>query len=279
MRHNLRSIPLAAAAALPALLLHPTDAAAQTPSPLMRWQYSAGEALAPLAGDVPEWRVTAGLGTMLKPLYPGSQRYDPAAGPLVDIQYEGRYFLSTGEGLGVNLVRGKTYRAGVALTYDLGRDADLSDRLRGLGDVQPAPEAELFVEYGILPVVLTGYLRHGLGGHDGTIADLGFYMPLYGSETLFVFLGPMVTLADDRYMRSYFGVSAAQASRSRLPRFEAAGGTASAGLGITGTWFFADQWFLETDLAYSRLLGDGADSPIVETKDQLAVGLSVGYQF
>jgi outer membrane scaffolding protein for murein synthesis (MipA/OmpV family) len=270
---------LAMLAGMTLLLLRPAIAVAQTPSPLMYWQYSAGEALAPLGGELPEWRVSVGANATLMPEYDGSQRYQPTGGPFADIQYEGRYFASSGEGIGVNVVRGKTYRAGVALSYDLGRDADIDHRLSGLGDVYPAPEAKLFVEYGILPFVLVADIRRGLGGHGGTIGDLGFYMPVVGQEHLFVFVGPMVTLADERHTRSYFGVNAQQASHSRFPRFDPSGGVRSTGLGISGTWFVTDHWFLEGDAAYERLLGDAASSPITEDSNQLAVSLSIGYRF
>jgi len=44
--------------------------------------------------------------------------YRTVPSPAFDIRYKDLLFLSDGDGLGVNLLRGETYRAGVALGYD-----------------------------------------------------------------------------------------------------------------------------------------------------------------
>src|ERR1700688_4506272 len=92
--------------------------AAQTPSPLANWQYSVGEVLVPLGGPVPDWRVTLGGGAEVEPIYEGSKRYQATPSVVLDVRYKDIAFLSDGEGLGVNLIRGQTYRAGVAVGYD-----------------------------------------------------------------------------------------------------------------------------------------------------------------
>jgi outer membrane scaffolding protein for murein synthesis (MipA/OmpV family) len=256
------------------------EAAAQTPSPLANWQYSSGIALAPAAGHpLPEWLVVVGGSADLSPQYEGSQRYIVRPGPAILVRYKDRFYFSTGEGIGVDALRGKNYRAGVGISYDLGRDQDLNLRLRGLGDIDPAPELRLYGEYVIFPFVLHADLRRGLGGHDGYIGDVGFYVPVAGSEKFFVFVGPSFTWADDRYMSSYFGITPAQATRSQFAPFTASGGAKSARMGLTAEYNMTEHWFAEADLAYERLLGDAADSPITEDPSQFALALTVGYRF
>jgi outer membrane scaffolding protein for murein synthesis (MipA/OmpV family) len=254
-------------------------ATAQTPSPLAYWQYSAGEVMLPINGPPPEWRGVVGVGTTVRPAYEGARRFVVQPDVLLDLRYRDLFFLSDGEGLGVNLLRGRTYRAGIAVAYDLGRADDRDGHLRGLHNISPAPEAKLFGELAVLPLVVTGAVRQGIGGHDGLIADFGAYMPLPIGKDITVFLGPTVTVADSTYMKSYFGVTPSQARAGTLPAFAPGGGLKSAGFGITAVDFIAADWFIEADAGFERLLGDAARSPVSLNDAQLSIGIHVGYRF
>ena len=274
-------------ASLHALLLgaalYADPAAAQTPSPLAEWQYAAGIPLIPYFTDeVARWQVEAGFGAGLQPRYEGSDEYAAIGGPMVSIRYRDRAFFSLGEGLGVNLLQGKGYRAGAAIAYDLGRrEREYLPQLAGLGNIQPAPEFKLFAERVLCPVVLRANLRHATGGHNGWVSDLSAYMPVTGSKTFFVFVGPSLTFADDEYMQRYFGINAAQsaASAAGYPVYTAGGGLKCARLGSNLTWFFTEHWFLQGVFAYERLYGDAADSPIVQARDQSTASLYAVHSF
>lgn len=274
---RLSSMLFLGAIALLALLW--TPAAAQTPSPLAEWQYSVGEVLIKQVGPVPEWRVALGGGAEMEPLYEGSKRYVAEPSVVFDIRWRDIAFISDGEGMGVNLLRGKNYRAGIALDYDLGRDHHLQHRLAGLGNVDPAPEAKIFGEYFLLPVVLSVDLRKGLGGHNGLIGDTGAYIPLPLAPNAFLFTGPSVTFADARYMNAYFGVSPAQASRSEFTPYSPNGGLDRAGWGATAVWSFASHWWLEGAGAVQYLMGGAGHSPIVEDRAEFTANVNVLYTF
>jgi outer membrane scaffolding protein for murein synthesis (MipA/OmpV family) len=262
------------------ICIHAMPLAAQTPSPIATWQYSPGLVLAPLFGHpLPTWSIVLGVGAEVEPQYTGSQRYVLNPGPTIDVRYRDQFFFSTGEGLGANLLRGSHYRAGAAISYDRGRDQDLNLRLRGLGDVSPAPELKLFAEYAILPFVLRADLRRGLGGHDGYIGEVATYLPIAGSEHFHWFVGPSVELADSRYMSAYFGISPEQSARSGYRRFTADGGIKSIKFGTTAGYNFTEHWLVECDAAVQRLLGDAARSPVTEEKAQFLVAITLGYQF
>jgi len=262
-----------------ALWLAIVPAAAQTPSPLANWQYSVGEVLMKLGGPLPDWRVTLGAGAEMEPIYEGSKRYAVTPSVVIDVRYKDIAFLSDGEGLGVNLLRGRTYRAGIAIDYDLGRDHHVHHRLTGIGNVGVAPEAKLFAEYFLLPFVYRIDIRRGLGGHDGVIGDLGAYVPLPVAKNTYVFTGPSITFADTRYMRAYFGISPAQASRSQFSAFDAHGGLDRAGWGVTAAYTYNKHLVFQVQGAWEYMLGDAGRSPIVEEKSQVAVGANVIYRF
>jgi outer membrane scaffolding protein for murein synthesis (MipA/OmpV family) len=262
-----------------------TRAGAQTPAPLTEWQYSAGVPLERLfQPEVPDWRVRLGAAFSLRPRYYGADRYQVVGGPSVDIRYRDLFFASTGEGVGVNVLRGPNWRAGIAITYDLGRRAaNDPGHLSGLGNINPAPEAKLFADYVIskeFPLVLRADIRRNLGGTDGWIGDLGAYLPLPGSsEQFFWFGGPTLTFADSRYMNRWFGVSPTQAAASGYPNYHANPGLKSVGAGVTAVWYFRKHWFMTADVAVQQLVGSAARSPITQVSTNGVFDFSINYQF
>ena len=256
------------------------QALAQTPSPMAEWQYSAGIPLRPMFEDqIPDWQIEVGMAGVVQPLYPGAGKYRFEPGPDIDVRYKNDAFFSIGEGLGVNLFSGKTYRVGASLGFDLGREADSATRLRGTGDIGLAPVPKLFAEYVLFPMVLRADVRRALGGVDGWIGDLSAYMPVYGTKSFFVFVGPTVTLADDVANRHEFGISATQHLRSGLPRYDATGGLQSAGLGSSATWLITDHWIMDGGVSAQRLLDGAAHSPLVQSRLQYQATVTLGYVF
>jgi len=258
---------------------------AQTPSPLQEWQYSGGIALAKLfEPDTPKWQIETGLAVEPRPLYEGSNIYRTVVGPVIDVRYDDLAFASVGEGLGVNVIRGANYRAGIALGYDLGRDAkDDLDHLKGLGNVSAAPTVKLFGSYVIsksLPLVFRADVRQYAGGADGAEADIEAYLPLPGSSAnLAMFAGPSVTFADRLHMQTLFGIDGNQARASGYPNYQAHGGLESTGFGFSATRFVSKHWLLNLSVAANWLLGSAAESPITQTHVQKVLALSGAYQW
>jgi hypothetical protein len=126
MRHHLHGSLGTAVLAASLIVLMGSSAFAQTPSPLQEWQFPGGIILQKeFAPQIPEWRVVLGAATAVSPIYDGALPYRVRPGPVIDIRYRDIAFASVGEGLGVNVLRGDNYRAGIALGYDLGRPVSL----------------------------------------------------------------------------------------------------------------------------------------------------------
>lgn len=268
-------------AATTVLLSFPVSA--QTPSPLPEWEYSAGIGLREyFEPHPPEWQTELGLGVATQPEYDGSSHYEIVPAPSFDVRYYNLAFLSAGEGLGVNVFHGKTYRIGAAITYNLGRKLNNDIQLTEQRKVSPTAEFKLFGEYVIFPVVLRLDVRQALnGGYQGFVGDFSVYMPVAGSRKYryFVFAGPAVTFGSGQYMSHFFGVDAEQASESGLPEFKAKGGIKSVSFGVNASWFFHGSWFVNGAGAVDRLLGDAAQSPFTQEKTQLTVNFTIGYLF
>lgn len=257
----------------------------QTPSPLQEWQYSGGIILAQLfEPDLPEWRVLTGVAGDLQPVYDGSRASRVLGGPVLNVLYRDVAFASTGEGLGVNVLKGAYYRVGIALTYDLGRleRADYTN-LRGLGNIHEAAATKIFASYVLskdFPMVVRVDAREIMGGVGGAVSDVGAYLPLPGSsKDLFVFAGPSVTFATHHFLQSEFGVNEAQSLNSGHPQFDPHSGLEAAGIGISSTKLFGHHWLLNIDGAFSKLFGSAQSSPITERSARHVVTLSVDYQW
>jgi outer membrane scaffolding protein for murein synthesis (MipA/OmpV family) len=260
-------------------------ACAQTPSPMQEWQYSGGIILSRLfEPNLPDWRVILGAAAESQPVYTGAHAYKVQGGPVINIQYKDIAFLSSGDGLGINFLHGDHYRVGAAIAYDLGRkERDDYGNLRGMGDISAAPAAKLFATYVLskkFPLILRVDARQILGGADGSVGDVGIYMPLPGSSKKFVmFAGPSVTLATHRYLQSEFGVTPAQSLASGHPVFDTHAGMQSAGVGFSATGFLTAHWLLNIDAALTKLKGSPDISPITQTSTQRELALSINYQW
>jgi outer membrane scaffolding protein for murein synthesis (MipA/OmpV family) len=258
---------------------------AQTPSPLAEWQYSSGILLEQMfEPKLPTWRIRIGPSASFQPRYDGSDSYHVLAGPSIDIRYRDRFFLSTGEGIGMNVLTGPNWRVGVAAAYDMGRRAaDDLDHLQGMGNINPAPSLRLLGEYACsksFPLVLRADLRRNFGGDNGWIGDLGAYMPMPGSSESFAwFAGPTMTIADSRYMNSWFGVNATQSARSGYRQYDASPGIRSVGFGVSASWTIDKHWIVSADGAFQQLVGSAAHSPITQTRASGVFDLAVNYQF
>ncbi|HXP27536.1 MAG TPA: MipA/OmpV family protein [Steroidobacteraceae bacterium] len=266
-------------------LFHPHSAWSQTPSPMQEWQYSGGVILARLFDpNFPEWRTVLGVAADTQPVYAGADAYRVQGGPVINIQYSDIAFLSTGDGLGVNFLRGDHYRVGAAIAYDRGRiERDDYTNLRGMGNINPAPVAKLFATYVLskkFPLILRVDARQLLGGADGTVGDAGLYIPLPGSSKKFVmFAGPSVTFGSHHYLQSEYGVSPAQSLASGHPVFDAHAGMASVGVGFSATRFITNHLLLNVDAAVDELKGSPDISPLTESRTQRELALSIAYQW
>ncbi len=262
------------------MALVPRLASAQTPTPLAEWQFSAGEPLRPyVSNSVPEWRGIAAGGVVVLPEYEGSSQSRVLPSATLELRYRDLAFASTAEGLGVNIWQGKGYRVGTSLGLDLGRDESRDNALRGLGDIDPAPELKLFGERVIFPVVLRLAARRTLGRQGGWSGDLSAYLPVVSQDNFFVFMGPSITVSDKRAMSRSFGIGTAQSARSQYAVYTPGAGMRAASFGVSATYFLGDGWFLNSTAAAQRLLGGAADSPITREKNQYAVNALLGYRW
>ncbi|MEM6456799.1 MAG: MipA/OmpV family protein [Acidobacteriota bacterium] len=244
-------------------------------------------AVAAAAGD---GRVTVGAAVL--PEFEGSD--DNQVVPLISLRRGVGDFVLEVEGLGARLDlvgEGSIWRAGPAIRLALPREDDVdAAAVAALPEVDFALEVGAFVGFempftraqgGQLSGTLT-LTQDVLDAHEGFVvqANLEYFFAV--NRMLRVGLGPTATYASGDYMRSYFSVDAAGSAASGLPVFDADAGLKDAGFQAFTILSFSEQWGVLTRVAYTKLLGDAADSPIVEIAgddDHFFVGMGAFYRF
>jgi outer membrane protein len=172
-------------------------------------------------------------------------------------------------GLGLNLYRDSRWRFGANLAFGGGRKESADDRLRGLGDVDRSVLGGLFAVYRGERMLTRARIATDIGGKgQGTVARLDVFGRLRGGEGLAFFAGPGLTWADRRHTRTFFGVTGEQAARSGLPVFDAGAGVSSLRLSAGAAYRADARWRLVGIYSLTRLQGDAAGSPIIESRTQ-----------
>ena len=242
----------------------------------------------PPADDWAITGLTVGGILVVMPKYEGSEHYEAIGFPyLFPVFGDGSPgFFSRIDAKGLDDIRFKLierdgFVAGPLGGYTIGRDDHDGRLLHGLGDVDGGVVAGAFVGYHIGPVLFD------VSFHN-TFGDDGGYLVRFGAEwerdirphtTLTARVG--TTYADDSFMENYFGVSAAQSATSAagLPAFDASAGFKDVFVEVGLKTDLDAHWSARTTLRYSRLIGDAADSPVVESEDQFTALVGISYKF
>ena len=242
--------------------------------------------------------VEIGVFSAYTPLFLGSKDYQLIAVPNIQVRYD-RAFFSMQDGLGYDVIRSGGWRAGPTIGVRQGRRengnsifkiaGDSSDALLGLGKIEATAEAGGYVGYRTGSFAAKLDVRQALSGGQGLIATLGLHYvaaiplsPASDAQSIRIAIGPRLSVVDDKYNQTNFGVTAIQSSRSGLAQYDAKGGLLSAGLGLSAHVPLTDRISGAFLMGYDRLTGDAARSPLVVdrgSRDQATVGLGLTYKF
>lgn len=235
------------------------------------------------AQDKEDYRVRVGLGAQLRPEFKGADDHEVA--PLFDIDIargdKPFRFEAPDDSFGLRLVSGDTFAAGPVVNIEGKRKE--SDVGAPVGKVPTTVEAGAFAEYLVGENFrLRGELRKGIGGHKGFVGSVGAdYIARDGDKYVFS-VGPRLLFSDGRYQRAYFGVDPEVSIQAVLPTYRPDGGIHAVALASGLSYQFDPRFGLFGFARYERLVGDAADSPIVErfgSRNQLSGGLGLSYTF
>jgi outer membrane scaffolding protein for murein synthesis (MipA/OmpV family) len=233
------------------------------------------------------------LGAGVAPDYEGSQDYRPIPVIAGKLGYNAFYVEARGPELRANVMPKLLpfgFDFGPALGYRFGRDDVENNRVDRLRDIDGSVEAGAFAK------VYTGGLMQqgdelafeveGLTGvgdkRTGTTIKFGPSYSFSPLEDVRLGFHASATWADDRYNETYFGVDANDALRSGLSTYDAKGGIKDVGLSMDVTYMWTESWGLTGMVGVTQLVGDAADSPIVDDAGSATQGiatLGVVYSF
>ena len=229
-----------------------------------------------------DWQLTLGAGVGFAPDYEGSDDYEAIFLPEAEIVWKDRVSLSPG-GLNIDAYQGERLTLGFGLGLTDSRDDSDNSALRGLGDIDTSAEGSLYASYEFDFASINALFAQDLGdGHEGAFVELSADVFLPVTDDLVLLVGPDLTWASEDYMQSFFGISSSQAASSAYSTFDADAGFKDVGLHAMVRYPLTESISLNGIVQYKRLLGDAADSPIVEDEgsaDQVFGGMTISYRF
>ena len=189
-----------------------------------------------------------------------------------------------GDGLGYSRLFDNSFAINLQLEQEDTREIDDDDRLIGLGDQDEELELEISGRYFKGPWNLDASVAFATG-------DKGMVWFVGGgrhwrlmNDRMFVSLSADLSGSNADNQQTDFGITAEQSQNSiiGLPEYTADGGLKSFGVRFALDYRLSGNWFLSANADAERLLGDVADSPLVDligSKNNYEYGLGIYYRF
>lgn len=229
------------------------------------------------------------VGVAAIPEYEGADKLDVI--PFVNgrLTLGERYIAIEGVTLRANVLATEGFEFGPVANLTFGRDAKIkSNAVARLGKIDEAYEIGGFAAASFA-VGQNGRARAAIQAvhdvsnvHDGWVANLSAGYSHKVSNSFSLGLEASASYADDKYARTYFSVTPAGTLASGLPTYNAKGGLKDVGAMLTASYQVTPKWSVNAYGSYRRMLGNFADSPIVDREgnaNQLSAGIGIGFAF
>lgn len=229
------------------------------------------------------WTVRVGAGPQLIPTYPGSDEYQVGFFPVLGFRKTGDPipFGAPGDSPGLTINPNKPLEFGPVANFAPEREA-VEDGV-AIGKVGFTPEIGAFAQFRLHPSIRVRVEgRKGLGGHEGWIGSAGIDYIVRDEDRFIFSIGPRATFANQRYQRSYYGVSPTVAAATGLAVYDPDGGLNSVGAATGLLYQFNYNWGFQGFARYERLVKDASKSPIVRdigSRNQYFAGIALTYTF
>jgi outer membrane scaffolding protein for murein synthesis (MipA/OmpV family) len=222
-----------------------------------------------LSGD--RWQM-GGL-VYVSPSFEGSRSYEAIAFPFIApawVGSDGVLQIRGADDVRLRLFQNSGFELGPLAGYRFGRDGDDVTNV-SVGDVDGGLVFGAFATYRTGPMAFSVSYHHQVTGDDtGGLVRFGVEHTSRLSPTLKLTTAVGTNYATEEYMTAFFAVPHVYAPEA---------GFKDVYVGATAAIDLSDRWSLLLIGRYSHLIGDAADSPIVETESQLYGGLALSYKF
>jgi len=228
--------------------------------------------------------VSVGLGPGIAPDYEGSSDYQAVPIPFVSVRFSNDMSIQWIANLArADLIPGRTWMAGPIMQYIQKRDDVDNNKVDKLDTVDAALMFGGFfgVRFDQFSLSLEG-MQDLAEGNEGALVRLrgGYHIPI--NKEWSASINAYTTWADEDYMEAYFGINQHNADKSGLKTFDADAGLKDVGIALPVTYSPWEHWSILGAVAYKRLLGDAADSPVVDDEgdaNQVIGGMVLIYRF
>jgi outer membrane scaffolding protein for murein synthesis (MipA/OmpV family) len=230
-------------------------------------------------GEGGEGRVGAAVIAGYK--YLGSDERRWVAFPGIDYRWANGWFAGFSTGVGYQFKSDPQWQYGLRMAVDLGREEDRSSALRGLGNINPRPEAGAFLNWQASPsLTLTSSVRYGAGNdRHGLVVDVGARHGLQLAPQWHLGFSVGATYVNRDYMQSYFGITPEQSANSGYAVSQVSAGLRDVRAGVSLTHIINREWAATLGVNATSLQGDAKDAAIVRERTPITGMLGIGYRF
>lgn len=224
-----------------------------------------------------DWTVDVGVGALYGQDSDGDTGGQTNVIPYVAVNWRDTVYLNGFEGLGWNVVKTDTFRAGVQIRPRFG-----SDDIEGLTLDRPDTGADAAVyAYQRMPgnIVVGGRVSRDVSD----VSEGTEYIASIGRQSV-TRVGLLSTSAfvrggDAKLAQAYYGVTPAEGIVNGIPAYAPDGGLQGAGVNVLLIAPLTERWAIGGLASYERRLGDVADSPLSRNDDAWRVGAFVARRF
>lgn len=220
-----------------------------------------------------------GIGLTDRPAYLGSDDRKSRAVPMFTARWSNGLYAGT-TGIGFQFPSQGAFTGGLGIGFDMGRKAEDSPDLLGMGDIKSRATMNAFANYRLQQSLsLVSKLSYGSGNDkSGAQLDLGLrsVIPLGGSHRLFG--GAGLSFVNSSAMRSQFGVTADQSITSGYATYTPGGGLRDLHFNLGYSYSINPETALQLSLGVRSLRGDAKDSPLVRSGTGTSVNIGLVYK-
>lgn len=224
--------------------------------------------------------------------YLGAARSSASLRPGFFIRW-GRFTLSSGGGFAASRREGQSRGFGydlrhtenvdlsLGLRMDSGRSESDSDALAGMGDVPRTVRLRVAGEWRFTHgwKVAGGWTIDAFGRGGGNLGEIGVRHERELSRRTTLTTGIVATIAGDRYLQTYFGVTPEQSARTGYPVHTPAFGVRDVAVYLSMRKEFDEDWVAVAGIGGTRLLGDARTSPLTRRAAAASFSAGLGYRF
>jgi outer membrane scaffolding protein for murein synthesis (MipA/OmpV family) len=225
----------------------------------------------------------AGGLVFVSPKFEGARSYGVIGFPFVapaGLDDNGTVQVKAGDDIRFRVLQLGGFELGPLAGYRFGRDEDDAAHLDGMGDVDGGLVLGGFAAYRTGPLAVSLSYHHQATGDDaGALVRLAGEYALRPAPGFRLTASLGTNYATEAYMDAFFGVTATQAANSGLPFHAPEAGFKDVFVGAKLDMALDKRWTLHLLGRYARLVGDAADSPVIETENQFYGGAALTYRF